>query len=93
MAIAYGLTKSNTIHELKIDPAPFDAVIRGWKFFEVRKNDRGFKNGDRLLLKEYNPASKKYTGNEYTTPPICCIVMDYGLKEGFVALGWLPIDN
>jgi hypothetical protein len=39
-------------HELKTDPAAFLAVLRRIKMFEIRKNDRGFKEGDTLILKE-----------------------------------------
>lgn len=43
-------------HELKTLPVYFDAVKRGDKTFEVRKNDRDFQTGDVLILKEYDPA-------------------------------------
>lgn len=37
-------------HELKTLPAAWDAVNRGEKTFEVRKNDRFFQRGDLVLL-------------------------------------------
>lgn len=43
------------IHELKIWPEFFDAVDSGKKKFDVRKNDRGFKEGDVLVLREFEP--------------------------------------
>ena len=61
-------------HELKTWPEPFEGVISGNKRHEIRKNDRGFKVGDNLLLREWNPESKKYTGRStlasvtYITP-------------------------
>ena len=52
------------IHELKILPEYFDAVRSREKTFELRKNDRGFKVGDYLHLKEWD--GEKYTGREVT---------------------------
>lgn len=40
-------------HELKTMPAFFEAVLSGEKTAEVRKNDRSFQKGDKLLLREY----------------------------------------
>lgn len=37
-------------HNLKIAQAPFNAVLKGRKRFEIRKNDRDFKVGDLLTL-------------------------------------------
>ncbi len=39
-----------TEHKLKTWPAYFDAVARGDKSFEVRRDDRGFQKGDIVLL-------------------------------------------
>ena len=41
------------IHELKILPRWFNDVQAGVKNFEIRKNDRDFKVGDVLCLKEW----------------------------------------
>ena len=49
------------IHELKILPKYFRSVLRGDKTFEVRKNDRNFQVGDKLILKEWE--NGEYTGN------------------------------
>ncbi len=42
------------IHELKILPKYFNAVISGEKTFEIRKNDRPFHKGDLLALNEFD---------------------------------------
>lgn len=42
-------------HELKLHPRYFNRVADGTKTFEIRKNDRDFQVGDRLLLKEFDP--------------------------------------
>jgi len=46
-------------HKLKTDPTVFQAVACGRKNFEIRKDDRGFKEGDTLILQE-----TKFTGEE-----------------------------
>ncbi|MCA9817090.1 MAG: DUF3850 domain-containing protein [Cyanobacteria bacterium HKST-UBA01] len=79
---------SNTIHELKTDPDPFYAVVEGVKRFEIREDDRNYGIGDQLRLKEFNRERGKYTGREFLTPCIRVIVGGYGLREGYVALGW-----
>lgn len=49
-------------HELKTWPGPFGAMRLGLKSFEVRKDDRNFAVGDTLILKEFDPVEKKYSG-------------------------------
>lgn len=51
-------------HVLKTLKEYFQAVKDGQKDFEYRKNDRNFKKGDRLILKEWNKDKKIYTGRE-----------------------------
>ncbi len=43
------------VHELKTWPEPFEAIRRGMKTCEIRKNDRDFKAGDILELVEWDP--------------------------------------
>lgn len=52
------------VHELKTWPEYFEAIIRGVKTFEIRKNDRDFNTGDFLALYEYDPSTEEYTGRE-----------------------------
>lgn len=51
-------------HCLKTWPEWFNLTKEGKKTYELRFNDRNFKEGDILVLKEYNPTSQEYTGNE-----------------------------
>lgn len=43
-----------TEHRLKLNDRYFDAVANGIKTFEIRKDDRGFRVGDTLLLYRTN---------------------------------------
>ncbi|HGC8936787.1 TPA: DUF3850 domain-containing protein, partial [Streptococcus agalactiae] len=61
--------------------------------FECRYNDRDFKVGDELLLREYDP-QKGYT-YRCIVRKITYILSDFiGLKDGYVILGVTnePID-
>lgn len=65
---------TKTEHELKIWPEPFADVVSGAKKYEVRKADRPFAVGHNVWLREWNPETKDYTGDEifvkitYLTP-------------------------
>ncbi|MBI4094872.1 MAG: DUF3850 domain-containing protein [Candidatus Liptonbacteria bacterium] len=48
----------------KIWPKWFHDVKRGKKKFEFRVADFRVKSGDTLVLREWNPKTKKYTGRE-----------------------------
>src|SRR5262249_25106627 len=53
-------------HELKSWPEPFQAVWTGRKRAEFRRDDRGYGVGDRLELREWDPATGEYTGFRLT---------------------------
>lgn len=55
-----------TIHDLKILPNFFEQVANGNKTFEIRKNDRNFKIGDVLLLREIEPTRSTHEPVRYT---------------------------
>lgn len=46
-------------HELKCWPEYFSETKRGRKPFEIRENDRDFKHGDTVVLKEWDPTLGK----------------------------------
>lgn len=75
-----------TIHELKILPEYFAPVKSGTKPFEVRWNDRGFRVGDILRLREYK--SGAYTGRQIDKKITYLLDDPQYCKEGFVILGW-----
>ncbi|WPH51275.1 DUF3850 domain-containing protein [Enterococcus faecalis] len=79
----YEVEKEPAIHELKILPEYFEAVVSGDKRFEIRKNDRGYKVGDILRLNEYEDG--KYTGNFHAAE--ITYITDYAQQDGYVVLG------
>lgn len=52
-----------TVHQLKILPEHFIPVLSGLKTAELRKNDRDFHTGDKLILLEWDG---EYTGASAT---------------------------
>lgn len=77
-------------HELKILPEYYSKVITGEKTFELRKDDRGFQEGDYIILREIN--NGKYTGRRTDPIRISYILRnckDYGLQDGFCILGFV----
>jgi hypothetical protein len=79
------------LHELKTDPLPFGCVSLKLKKAEFRKNDRGFKSGDILILKEYNPLMG-YSG-EYVLRKVTHIQTGYGIPEGYAMLSMRPLTQ
>ena len=83
-----------TRHELKTWPGFFDGLMTHQKSAEVRRNDRGFKVGDLLVLREFNAETDDYTGRFENR--IVSRVDDLRLvigREGFVLLSfeeWKP---
>ena len=84
------------IHQLKILPKFFDAVVCGEKTFEIRKNDREFVKGDYLALNEWEQTSD--LGGHYTGRS-CMVYVDYilygaegcpGLDEDYVVMSIKP---
>ncbi len=48
----------------KMWPEEFEAVISGKKKIDIRVADFDIKEGDTLILEEWNPGAKKYTGRK-----------------------------
>lgn len=59
----YTILRMKTI-EKKAWPETFELVMTGKKRFDVRLNDVDIEEGDSVLLREWNPNTKEYTGRE-----------------------------
>lgn len=78
------IEENMSLISLKTWPEYYQQVIEGFKTFELRKNDRDFKRGSVLLLREWCPSKEDYTGR------ICsCLVLSvlhggkFGLDEDY----------
>lgn len=60
-------------------PEHFEAVVNGKKKYELRLADWECKEGDILILQEWDPKTKKYTGRE--------------IKKKVTYVGKFKIDN
>lgn len=79
-------------HILKAYPGPFRAVKRGRKRFEFRLDDRGFREGHRLRLREWNPEDRKYTGDELLLEILqLSRGPDWNIPRGYVIMSVAPI--
>ena len=81
-----------TVHFLKTHPHPFNAIWTGLKLFEWRKNDRGYKVGDHLVLQEYNPDTQAYTGYEIECEVIYLLEWGFGIPEGYCIMSINVLD-
>ena len=70
-------------------PAYFTLLLEGKKQYELRKKDRDFRQRDFLLLREWHPTGKAYTGRARLVQitSILASAPKWGLKRGFCILG------
>lgn len=81
------------LHALKTEIGYFDEVNEGHKTCEVRKADRPFEPGDAILLQEWNPMTKTYTGREWHGSITHILGNERFCKNGFVILSIKPKEN
>lgn len=83
-----------TTHELKIWPQWYEEVASGKKTYEIRKDDRGYKVGDVLVLQEFRHGVGEYTGRQVVRGIVHISRGDdaesFGLKDGYCVLGLKP---
>lgn len=68
---------------LKTDPEPFSELLSGRKTFEWRKDDRGFRVGDVLCLREHED---DYTGRSVVARVTYLLKERYGVPEGYCVM-------
>ena len=73
-------------HELKIYPEHYKNILLGLKKVEIRFNDRNYQENDLLLLNEYDPVKRKYTGAQLKRKVDFIIKNVQGLNYDFVIL-------
>ena len=79
------------IHELKLDRKFFKRVREGKKRAELRYNDRNYKVGDLLFLKEVAGTDRRHTGNRIMVKVLDIVTHDEfpaGIREGYVMLSF-----
>lgn len=92
-------------HNLKLDAKYFRSVKDGRKSFEIRKNDRDYKEGDLLLLRRYkhgqyginsysmiNSFSESTEEEADTITAVITYVTNYAQQDGYVVLGIKLVD-
>jgi len=82
-----------TVHSLKSWPRFFEAIVRGERVHELRRNDRGFAVGDLCELREYDPANNRFSGHvitvevtSITSAEVPCAVSSEALHPDFCIL-------
>lgn len=83
----------STTHELKSWSRFFDPIVTGDRRHELRRNDRDYRVGDRLVLREFDESLGSYTGRECTAVVTSitsqdepCAVSAEGLNPDFCIL-------
>lgn len=90
-------------HSLKTAAPYWDAIAAGEKNFEVRRDDRGFQKGDRLLLRRLSDAGvcfktqsgeSDYAENALTIKATVAWVLtggQFGVEPGYVVMALTDI--
>ena len=76
-------------HILKILPEFFQLVQDRTKTFEIRPNDRDYRNGDTVKLREYDsdrPESERLNDRTYV------VITEFLQKPGSVVFSLLPME-
>lgn len=93
------------IHELKIWPSGFEAILAGEQTFEYRRNDRDFAVGDVVVLTEWDPANHRhrssiggltvyggYTGRQIRARISYKLEGTFGVPPGYAVLALRDVE-
>lgn len=90
-------------HRIKTWPAYWDAVERGEKTFEVRRDDRGYQKGDILVLQRteensaHSPVQTDYDGTVvYEIRKRVAYILtggQFGIQPGYVVMALTDIEK
>lgn len=82
---------SKQTHQIRIAATFYEDVASGRKSFELRKNDRNYKDGDILEMMEFKEG--KNTGREIKAI-VTYLLEDYtGIEEGYCIMGIKVLDE
>ena len=89
------------VHELKIDTDVFHATLQQRKTYEIRLNDRGYRVGDYLFLRETEFTGEEmkdgakliYTGNAIMRLVTHMLESEYGLEQGWCIMSVVPASR
>ena len=76
-------------HDLKIFTDNYQPILQRKRRSEVRFNDRNFKCGDTVTLREGEPDATEEGGFKYTGQEVSAIITfvdSFGCQEGYVSL-------
>lgn len=78
-------TEVKVTHQIKLGAEFFDDAAAGRKSFELRKNDRNYKEGDMLEMEEIKDGKK--TGRKCSKRIVYMMENFEGLEDGYCILG------
>ncbi|QSO51317.1 DUF3850 domain-containing protein [Alicyclobacillus curvatus] len=74
------------VYIVKVTPDNFESVRAGNKTVEMRKDDKGYRIGDKLILTEYNTGTETYTGRACVVTVTHILRGEPWMMAGYVAL-------
>jgi len=90
--IANGIKTDNRVHELKIYAKYWDDIYNGRKTFEIRKNDRDYREDNILAFRKYDPVTDSIDRNHIL---ICRVTYITDLKDiglnGYVGMSIIQL--